>query len=285
MGDGSSIVNLGDISKPATVLIEKISDAVGGIFKPYQITRVAKAEAEAEKIKAIAGIEISEIQQRGLVRLIQEEGKKQDNIEAITFESIKQLKDDSKPEEIEDDWLMHFFDKCKLASDKEMQTLWSKILAGEANAPGAYAKKTVELLSVLDKKDAQLFTNLCIYSTAGGSTFPIILDVQNEIYLKRGVNFQSLSHLEDLGLVKFNNVTGFALQRLPKQITLLHFGMPISIEFKEEASNTLDIGKVMLTKAGQELAPIAGSVMDIEYLRYLIGAWNNMGHKVTSPIA
>ncbi|HLL76618.1 MAG TPA: hypothetical protein VK421_15295 [Pyrinomonadaceae bacterium] len=50
MSDGNSIVNLGDLTKPATVLIEKISDAVGGVFRPYQIKRLAHAEAEAEKI-------------------------------------------------------------------------------------------------------------------------------------------------------------------------------------------------------------------------------------------
>lgn len=41
------IAKLGDLTKPATVLIEKISEAVGGVFKPYQIVRVAKAQAEA----------------------------------------------------------------------------------------------------------------------------------------------------------------------------------------------------------------------------------------------
>ena len=35
--------NLGDLTKPATVLVEKISDAVGGLFKPWQIVRVANA--------------------------------------------------------------------------------------------------------------------------------------------------------------------------------------------------------------------------------------------------
>jgi hypothetical protein len=53
MSDGNSIINLGDISKPAVVLIEKISDAVGGYFKPHQIRQLARAEADAEKIKAI----------------------------------------------------------------------------------------------------------------------------------------------------------------------------------------------------------------------------------------
>ena len=50
------LAKLGDLTKPATVLIEKISDAVGGIFKPYQIIRVAKAESEAERIRAVSQI-------------------------------------------------------------------------------------------------------------------------------------------------------------------------------------------------------------------------------------
>jgi hypothetical protein len=52
MGNSNSIINLGDLAKPATVLVEKISDAIGGIFKPYQIRRIAQAEGEAEKIRA-----------------------------------------------------------------------------------------------------------------------------------------------------------------------------------------------------------------------------------------
>jgi hypothetical protein len=42
MSNGGSLINLGEISKPATVLIEKIADAIGGVFKPYQIRRVAQ---------------------------------------------------------------------------------------------------------------------------------------------------------------------------------------------------------------------------------------------------
>ena len=81
MSEGGAIVNFGDLTKPATVLIEKISDAIGVVFEPRHIKRIAAAEAEAAKIRAIAEIEISDIQQRALVRMIQEEGKKQQNIE------------------------------------------------------------------------------------------------------------------------------------------------------------------------------------------------------------
>jgi len=37
MPEGNSLINLGEISKPATVLVEKISDAVGRLFKPIKL--------------------------------------------------------------------------------------------------------------------------------------------------------------------------------------------------------------------------------------------------------
>jgi len=62
MSASSSIVNLGELTKPATVLIEKISEAIGGIFRPHQIRRIAEAEAQADRIKALSQIEITELQ-------------------------------------------------------------------------------------------------------------------------------------------------------------------------------------------------------------------------------
>jgi hypothetical protein len=44
-------IDLGGLSKPATLLIEKISVAVGTIFQPYQIKRIAQAEADAARIQ------------------------------------------------------------------------------------------------------------------------------------------------------------------------------------------------------------------------------------------
>ncbi|WP_292482224.1 DUF2806 domain-containing protein [Mesorhizobium sp.] len=145
------------------MLIEKVSDAVGGIAKPWQIKRVANAEAEAAKIKAIAQLEITDLEQRALARMVREEGIKQENIEAITAGAIPHLSADAKPEAIPSDWLAHFFEKSRIVSDGEMQMLWSKILAGEANTPNSFRKKTVELVSTIEKSDASLFTKLCSF--------------------------------------------------------------------------------------------------------------------------
>ena len=34
MGNDKSIINLGDLSKPATVFIERMFDAMGGLVRP-----------------------------------------------------------------------------------------------------------------------------------------------------------------------------------------------------------------------------------------------------------
>src|SRR5208282_4000847 len=114
------------------------------------------------------------IEQRALVRMTREEGKRQENIEAIAAEAILEIESGAKPEEVESDWLANFFDKCRLVSDPEMRSLWSKILAGQANRPGAFSRRTVEVVSMLEKGDADLFTLLCGFGWTFDELKPIV---------------------------------------------------------------------------------------------------------------
>ena len=157
MSEHTSLVNLGELSKPATVLVKKVSAAIGGVFQPYQIVRVAKAEAEAEVIRARAEIQVTDLHYRAFHRFLDEEAKRQANMEEVTQKALPQLDADAKPEAIEDDWLTHFFDRSRLVSDDEMQQMWSRVLAGEANRHGTFSKRTINFLSSLDKSDAEQF--------------------------------------------------------------------------------------------------------------------------------
>ncbi len=115
MADGG-LVNFGDLGKPATVLVEKISDAIGGIAKPWQIRRIAKAEADAAVISQEAKIKISEIERRALQRMVREEGLRQKNIEDITIAALPHLNEDAQSEELTADWISTFFDRGRLGS-------------------------------------------------------------------------------------------------------------------------------------------------------------------------
>lgn len=252
----TSLVNLGELSKPANTLIEKVSSAIGGVFEPWQIKRVAKAEAEASLIKAKSEIEITDLHRRAMHRFVEEEANRQENMEEITKKSIPHLGSESNPEKMEDDWVTNFFDKSRIVSDEEMQSIWAQVLAGEANAPGSYSKRTVNLLGDLDKRDAELFQTLCRFGWFFGSFTPLIFDSQEQIYNDVGINFGSLSHLDSLGLIQFNGVSGFNRQRLPKSFTVAYCGQPLSLTMSQENDNKLSIGQVLLTQAGQELARV-----------------------------
>jgi hypothetical protein len=278
MSSENPIIGLGELSKPATVLIEKISEAVGGLFKPYQLVRVAKAEAEAERIRAETRIQISDLQRRAFYRWLDEEGKKQRNIEDITRQALPEVKEESHPESIEDDWIANFFDKCRLISDSEMQQLWSRVLAGEANAPGTYSKRTVNFLSSLDKSDAALFTELCSLGWWIGFVVPLVLEVRDEVYIRHHITFDSLSHLDSIGLVQFQAVAGFVQQGLPKRLRTSYYGQVADLEFQNETGNQLEIGRVLLTKIGHQLAPICGSKPDQAFFSYVVNHWKRFGY-------
>lgn len=271
-------INLGDLSKPATVLIEKISGAIGGIFKPYQIKRIARAEAEAEIIRALARIKISKMQRRALGRFVAEETKKQANIEAITVKAIPHLRQEAHPENIEDDWITNFFDKCRLISDSQMQSLWSRVLAGEANFPGSYSKRTVSFMSSLDKKDAELFTKLCTFGWVIGEFAPLIYDFYDEIYKKHEITLNTLKHLDSIGLIQLETLTRYSRGGLPKQPVVHYYGVPTVLELHNESDNQLDIGHILLTSIGNELAPICGSCPDPEFREYTLRLWRGMGY-------
>jgi hypothetical protein len=278
MSGENPIISLGELSRPATVLIEKISDVVGGLFKPYQIIRVAMAEAEAERIRAEGQIQISDLQRRAFYRWLDEEARKQRNIEDITRQALPQVKDEAQPDKVEDDWIANFFDKCRLISDGEMQQLWSRVLAGEANAPGAYSKRTVNFLSSLDKTDAALFTELCSFGWWIGYVVPLVFEVRDEVYTRHGITFDSLSHLDSIGLVQFQTVAGIVQRGLPKSLKTSYYGEPLDLEFQNESANQLEIGRAMLTRIGRELAPICGSKPDPAFFNYVVNHWKQRGY-------
>ena len=173
------IMNIGDLAKPATALIEKIADAGYILYEPQHIREVAKAKAEASKIQAESEIEIaktkaevariqaqSEIEitnlhRRAAQRWIAEQGQQQESIENTIIKAIPQLNEDADPNAIEDDWIIKFFDKSRLVTDGQMQDLWASILAGEANCAGSYSARSLTTLADMDKKVATLFNTFC----------------------------------------------------------------------------------------------------------------------------
>ncbi len=187
------------------------------------------------------------------------------------------LEDKSKPERVEDDWITNFFDRCRNVSDAEMQRLWANVLASEANTPGAFSRKTVNIIADLDKSDAELFGNLCSFGWMIGTVVPLVFDVQQKIYNDNGINFGTLSHLESLGFIQFNNIAGYKRLGLPKNVGVFYYGTVVKLDFPNENDNEIELGHVLLTQAGQQLAPVCGSHAIPDFLKFVTDRWTAAG--------
>ena len=287
----NSLINLGDLGKPIDTLINKISDATGVLYEPRRIRRKAEAESDAaitsakaeaavDIIKVESEIEIADLHQRTVQRRIKEDMRDQKNMEAIIAQAVPDVNEEAKPDSMENDWIANFFDKCRIVSDSEMQSLWSRVLASEANAPGTYSKRTVNLLSDLDKSDAELFTKLCGFGWMIRNVVPLVFDEGAEIYNRHGIDFDTLSHLESIGLVRFAAPANFTQLNLPEGFVMRYYGKPLVLEIPQDVDNVLNIGKVLLTKIGQELAPISGSKPVAGFYEYVKDRWKQYMPKV-----
>ena len=267
-----SLVNLGNLSKPADTLVKKVLKAVGGLLLPWQIRRVAKAKEDAKLIKAEGRTQRTDLERRAMHRRIEEDARHQQNMESIAGKAISQLNDNAKPDAMDDDWIANFFDKCRTVSDDEMQILWSKVLAGEAGKPGTYSKRTVNFLSEMDKNEATLFTKLCGFVWQLGGIHPLIFDYQEKIYNDNNINFNTLNHLDSIGLAKFGPTT-MVYSGLPRIYTTYYYGKPLALQMSEDSDNKLDIGYVQFTHIGRELAPICGSKSVAGFYEYVKERW------------
>ncbi len=280
------IFNIGDLAKPAVVLIEKVSDAVGGIYKPYQIKRVAKAENEAAMFRAEAETQITDLQRRAAHRWLREEEIHQKNMEEITAQAIILLKDDVDPVAMENDWIANFFAKARIVSDSEIQELWARILAGEANSPGTFSQRTLNILSDLDKVDAEAFAKLCgfvwvIETESETEVVPLVLDVNAAIYGEYGIDFVTLRNLESMGLLVFDGFADLGLfsdstfprPKFPEKCIARYHGSQLLLDMPKSGGKGVRIGHTFFTRTGKELASICGGKPVDEFFEYVKEQW------------
>ena len=94
------------------------------------------------------------------------------NLARILQLAASQLAEEADPSLIDDDWVANYKDKARTCSDEEMSRLWAQLLAEEANNPGSYSRKTVNVLADLEPADARLFRSLSNFPPS--SSYPCI---------------------------------------------------------------------------------------------------------------
>ena len=271
----NSLINLGNLAKPVDTLVVKISNAVGILYEPRRIRKNAEAEADAAITKAQSENVITDLQRRAAQRRMVEDIRHQKHMEDIIAKAIPDLNENASPQNMDNDWIINLFEKCRIVSDEEMQGLWARVLATEANTPGTLSKRTVNLLSDFDKSDAELFTTFCGFCWKVGNIVPLVFDIQAEIYNKHGIDFDTLNHLENIGLIELQGPAGFAIG-FSKGV--YYYNKCLNLDMPGDPNKTIPIGHTLLTKVGKELFPICGSQPVDGFYEYVKERWKEYLH-------
>lgn len=207
---GVSLIDLKGVAEPVTKLIDVISKGIGVAYEPTHIKRIAKANADAQKIAVRANIEAEEIRARASTRLAQVEVRRQKNIEVIAERAFSELPSTASSQTPSEDWVSSFFNLCQDVSDDELQTLWARLLAGEVSNPGQYSIRTLQTLKTLNSREATVFAKYCAtvwtFVNKNERVCARVIGAENNAFLNSLVQHMDVIHLAEIGLISYKNL-------------------------------------------------------------------------------
>lgn len=274
----TSLIDVGKLAEPATKLIEKLADGIGMLYQPRHLKKMARAELEIERMK-LQEMAKTEIARRSINRLLYEEIRNQENMDEVVTKALPMLENDADPSGIDDDLLAAIMNQVKLVSDDDMQTLWARILAGEANSPGSFSKRTINLVSSLSMEEALSFTKVCRFWCGGASVY--VYNIEDEVYAKIGLTYGDLAHLDSIGLVRFDGLSSFSFKYSEKPVVVDYHKTRLEVHSRDwKLPYDFQVGEVFLTKSGIQLAPICRAEPVEGFTRYLEIRWRAQGMEV-----
>jgi uncharacterized repeat protein (TIGR03899 family) len=87
--------------------------------------------------------------------------RKQQNMEAIIVRAVQYCSDETITDRADQDWFSSFLTLAESISNKNMQDLWAKILAGEVSQPGSFSLKTLQAFRTMSITEAKLLAKAC----------------------------------------------------------------------------------------------------------------------------
>lgn len=263
-------------------LVETLAAAGTGLFAPYQMKRIARARAQTAKIDAASRLEISEIEERARLRAASTDLRRQKNIEAISEHAACHLASEVSDDPVDADWVSRFFGACEDIGSPDMQLLWGKLLAGEVARPGSFSFRTIETVRNLQRFEADLFTRLSSFVWMHEEYQRPVLVVPlgpAKQHIESSVSYEGLISLAVAGLLYEESGSRVFLISKQPAIRLRYFEDPTTC-VGGVPSEGLQLRKLMLTRVGEELQPIAGGVRDHAYKEVVLQSWAESGYQI-----
>lgn len=269
-----------DIFKPVSEVVCKFLDKIGqasGYIFPNKEYKDAKARAQSKIIDEIAANEdINPIERWAFIANINKITKEYVNQTNIIKDAIPLLEKSAKPDSLDEDWLSMFMDKARLVSNKDMQIIWSRILAEETNEPNSMSKQLMLILAQMSKSDADRFMKFIPFvfeqylDDDSIEKAVIIFNIYDDLCKKHDIKYSDVVVLEGYNLIKFAGVSKFLLDSEKSEVK---YG---ENKFKlKKMSENISSGVILLTDLGAQLTRICERKHDDEIFEYVKNKYKN----------
>ncbi len=219
------------------------------------------------------------IEDRSFRRIKLHELRQQQNIEAIILRAIKYCSDNTIAERVDQDWFSSFIALAEGISNKTMQDLWAKILAGEVSQSGSFSLKTLKAFRTMSIGEAKLLAKACSISMtdsrkknirviSGAYQIPKLFNFFNKQRQQRfdlnqaGLSYADILTLADNHLLFEQETESHALGKR-EQVQFHYNGKPVNF-IARKADCILTFYK--FTPIGTELAMLIADNTDLNVL-------------------
>lgn len=247
-----------------------------------------KAEIEAERLIALEQIRTQKllelakssdnkapVEMRLERRKIFQELREQNNLDNIFLQTAYELPSEVSEVPVDEDWVASFVDTVKNVSNEQMQSLWSKILAGEITKPGSFSLRTLQFVKTMSQEEAELFTKFCNYiwhvDPSNRNYFHIYTDEAKSHLATIGLRHIDYIGLESLGLLTRESSLSIHKFADDKEGSLirLYYGKKSYIFKQNDETKAASMPIYKLTVVGDELARLQLLFPDKVYISKL----------------
>lgn len=193
--------NIIEILNQIPGLSNSVSLIIGSIITAVFLRRNTQAQ-EFEKIKANKFAEVvDDLLESGKMTLTEYYKTKNFlKIAKMADSLVQEKRNNSIDKQYSFDWFIRYYEASGNISDKEMQILWAKILAGEIEKPSSYSLRTLDVLRNISKEEAERFVKIC-NSAIKIESAQYAIPADHDYISKNDINYSDILMLEEIGLI------------------------------------------------------------------------------------
>jgi len=193
--------------------------------------------------------------------------KEQINVNSIlgnVLDEALNYKEDVSSEMPSEDFFWKWYDGAKQVSDKEIQDLWAKVLAGEIKKPNSFSLRTIEFVKTLDKNDADLIARISHFRLLGDNIFN-----DKDFFESIGIRLEDLLALQELQVIQMSGLGSFTWNLNFSEDRHQIINGKRCLIFRKMDEKTYSYPIIKVTKVGKEVMSLVDIVVNEQYVSKL----------------